>query len=73
MARYRCFKPKKANLNRLESICNKFVKSFFSHKELEDCKKLGAWEKRANGLLETLNVMKKICLKMRQSGEQMYT
>ena len=61
-----------ANLNRLEGVCNKLVKSFFKNSELEQCKKLGAWQSRANGLLDTIGVMKKICLKMKQNGETMY-
>ena len=66
------FETWKANLSRLEGTCRKFLKSYFNSADFRNCKKLGAWKKRADGLLDTMNVMKKICLKMRQSGETMY-
>ena len=66
------FETWKANLSRLEGTCRKFLKSYFNSADFRSCKKLGAWKKRADGLLDTMNVMKKICLKMRQSGETMY-
>ena len=53
--------PKPATVDRLENICRKYMATVWNAKEIQDCKKLGAWEKRSKGLLDDLTAMKNVC------------
>merc|ERR1712110_6593 len=50
-------------LNKLEGLCRKFVNAALNDDSLTECGKLGAWQKRANQLLDDLVLMKNVCLK----------
>lgn len=56
-------------LDRLESVCRKFVDAFFEIPNLDKCGKYGAWKRRAYHLLDDMTAMKNICLKVRMDGE----
>merc|ERR1712039_37820 len=59
-------------LDRLESVCRKFVDAFFEIDTLKDCGKFGAWKRRADHLLDDMTAMKNICLKFRLDGSAGY-
>ena len=51
-------------------MCRKFVTAALNDDSLEDCKKLGAWQNRANQLLDDLVLMKNVCLKQQAEAEE---
>ena len=53
--------PKPKLVDRLENICRKYMANVWNAQEVENCKKLGAWERRSKGLLDHLTVMKNVC------------
>lgn len=55
-------------LKKLEGLCQKFIDQVFNDDSLADCKKLGAWTRRANGLMKDLVAMKNVCLKQAEDA-----
>merc|ERR1711933_48031 len=53
--------PKPQVVDRLENICRKYMATVWNAPEVENCKKLGSWERRSKGLLNDLTVMKNVC------------
>lgn len=53
--------PKPQVIDRLENICRKYMATVWNAPEVENCKKLGSWERRSKGLLNDLTVMKNVC------------
>ena len=53
--------PRPKLVDRLENICRKYMANVWNAQEVENCKKLGAWERRSKGLLDHLTLMKNVC------------
>lgn len=53
--------PKPQVVDRLEGICRKYLATVWNAAEVQDCKKLGAWEARTQGLLDHMSAMKNVC------------
>merc|ERR1712149_15650 len=53
--------PKPQVIDRLENICRKYMATVWNAPEVENCKKLGSWERRSKGLLNDLTIMKNVC------------
>ena len=60
--------PKPQVIDRLENICRKYMATVWNASEVENCKKLGSWERRSKGLLNDLTVMKNVC--KNQGGDE---
>ena len=58
-----------AQLEKLEGLCRKFVVAALNDDSLNECQKLGAWQARANHLLDDLVAMKNVCIKMNDEAE----
>ena len=62
--------PKPNLLNKLDSLCRKFMATVWNAQEVKDCPKLGAWENRSKGLLDDLTAMKNICMNNKGVDQQ---
>merc|ERR1719210_840206 len=50
-------------LNKLQGLCERFIKQVFNDDSLADCPKLGAWQNRSSALFADMVAMKNVCLK----------
>lgn len=57
-------------VDKLESLCSKFINLVFADDSLANCGKLGAWQKRADQLFGDMVAMKNVCLKADQEDSQ---
>merc|ERR1712139_219440 len=56
-------------LTKLEGLCEKFINAVFNDDSLADCPKLGAWKNRSSAIFEDLVLMKNVCIKQAQEGD----
>ena len=62
--------PKPNLLNKLDTLCRKFMATVWNAQEVQDCPKLGAWENRSKGLLDDMTAMKNICMNNKGVDQQ---
>merc|ERR1719436_1567981 len=55
-------------LNKLQGLCERFIKQVFDDGSLADCPKLGAWRNRSAALFADMIAMKNVCLKQAEEG-----
>jgi len=56
-------------VNKLESLCSKFINLALADDSLATCGKLGAWQKRADQIFGDLVAMKNVCIKQAQEAD----
>ena len=56
-------------MNKLESLCSKFINLALADDSLATCGKLGAWQKRADQIFGDLVAMKNVCIKHAQEAD----
>jgi len=55
-------------LNKLQGLCERFIKQVFNDDSLADCPKLGAWQNRSSALFADMVAMKNVCLKQAEEA-----
>merc|ERR1712026_217725 len=58
-----------SQVNKLESLCSKFINLALADDSLATCGKLGAWQKRADQIFGDLVAMKNVCIKQAQEAD----
>jgi len=58
-----------SQVNKLESLCSKFINLALADDSLATCGKLGAWQKRADQVFGDLVAMKNVCIKQAQEAD----
>ena len=62
--------PKPSLVNKLDTLCRKFMATVWNDPTIQDCPKLGAWENRSKALLDDMTAMKNICMNNKGSDQQ---
>ena len=56
-----------SQVNKLESLCSKFINLALADDSLATCGKLGAWQKQADDIFDDMVRMRNVCIKQKNA------